>query len=109
MSTDLASLATETSAQLREIWALIGCAQPEQDSFLTDLTARVASVYKDAVAGQEARQKGIEAEIDSLQSTIRSLNGAMGETEDGIVSRRIGYGCVGERSFELALRGAAWS
>lgn len=86
MSTDLAALAAETSAQLREIWALIGCAQPEQDAFLTDLTAQVAAVYKDAVTGQEARQKGIESEIESLQATIRSLNAAMGEMEDGIVS-----------------------
>lgn len=79
---DLQALAGETSSQLTEMWNVIGVPSGEREQFLADLTARVAALYRDAVSGEEARQKAMEAEIDALQQRITSLNTSMGQDED---------------------------
>jgi uncharacterized protein YceH (UPF0502 family) len=83
---NLESLAADAAAQLQEVWNLIGVADAERGEFLADLSAKVAALYENAVASQQERQAGLEAEIEQLQQTVVGLQEAMDRVEDGLVS-----------------------
>lgn len=83
---NLESLAADAAAQLQEVWNLIGVADAERGEFLADLSAKVAALYENAVASQQERQAGLEAEIEQLQQTVMGLQEAMDRADDGLVS-----------------------
>lgn len=85
---DLTQLATATSAQLQDVWNIIGINEAERTVFLGQLTVNVQKLYESAVAGQQERLDVLQEEVAALQHTITNMQHAMDLTED--VVRRNG-------------------
>lgn len=71
--------AARAVTSLTSLWDEMGVLPPERTSFLSALSAEVSSIFSSRVASQADRKAALEAEVLSLQATIRDMRGAMEE------------------------------
>ena len=82
----LVTAATNAQSALTALWDSMGVPSDERNSFLSKMSANVSSIYASSVAGQTERKIALEAEIITLQTTIRDMRVSM--EEPGLIVRR---------------------
>jgi hypothetical protein len=75
----LVSAATNAQSILATLWDSMGVSTEERNSFLSQMSSDVSAIYATRVAGQTERKSALEAEIISLQTTIRDMRVSMDE------------------------------
>ena len=73
----LVSAATNAQSILATLWDSMGVSTEERNSFLSQMSSDVSAIYATRVAGQTERKSALEAEIISLQTTIRDMRVSM--------------------------------
>jgi hypothetical protein len=81
----LVTAATNAQSALTALWDSMGVPSDERNSFLSKMSANVSSIYASSVAGQTERKIALEAEIITLQTTIRDMRVSM--EEPGLIVR----------------------
>ena len=75
----LVSAATNAQSVLTTLWDSMGVSTEERNAFLSQMSSDVSAIYATRVAGQTERKSALEAEIVSLQTTIRDMRVSMDE------------------------------
>lgn len=79
--------ATRAASALGALWDSMGVLDAERAAFLGALSADVSAIFASRVASQVDRKAALEAEVLSLQNTIRDMRGAMEEPAPSVRHR----------------------